>query len=115
MVQCFLVAGTARYQAGNVQMTVVGKAVPVRQCATAVGVELRCGGVGEDAELIEGLRHLVRVRGPVTVEMAVDAAAGAEIQVHRNSLCRSAARRVGKEGVSSCQYRWSQYHKKKKN
>src|SRR3546814_14264736 len=28
---------------------------------------------------------------------------------------RSEERRVGKEGVSTCRFRWSPYHKKKKN
>src|SRR3546814_17514967 len=32
----------------------------------------------------------------------------------RPGQCRSEARRVGKEGVSTCKSRWSPYHKKKK-
>src|SRR3546814_19101667 len=32
-----------------------------------------------------------------------------------SSVYRSEERRVGKECVSTCRYRWSPYHKKKKN
>src|SRR3546814_14416174 len=44
------------------------------------------------------------------------AAQGPDVQVHRagDFGARSEERRVGKECVSTCRYRWSQYHSKKK-
>src|SRR3546814_12237699 len=33
---------------------------------------------------------------------------------NKNNVCRSEERRVGKECVSTCRYRWSQYHNNKK-
>src|SRR3546814_8573156 len=64
---------------------------------------------GDDILAVAGVEH-IGVVAAVAAKCVVAGAAGQRVVAGPAIEPRSEARRVGKEGVSTCRSRWSQYH-----